>query len=248
MQRDDAVQFRCPDEGGFLGSRTSDMTAQSIIYRNRLAKRLALCAVVVLCAALEHDLTAQTPPRQAVALAILGSATYGNPGDASLPLKPGDNLAEGLELKTGPNSAVDLSLGKATGVLRLTEGTTVVLEKLIAGENTPEDEIHIRVSLKEGTVLGLGNRLSTVARYEVKTPTAILAVGGSEFRIDARGPVVLLAGKLLLAHAPPGGQPTAHTLQAPPAVFFSPMAGVQRAPSALVREVRAQCKPKLRAR
>jgi hypothetical protein len=104
------------------------------------------------------------------------------------------------------------------------------------------------VSLKGGTVLGLGNRLSTVARYEVKAPTTMLAVGGSEFRIDASGPVVLLAGKILVAHAPPGGQPTAHTLQAPPAAFFSPATGVQRAPSALEREVRAQCKPKLKPR
>jgi hypothetical protein len=38
-------------------------------------------------------------------------------------------------------------------------------------------------------------------------------------------------------HVPPGGNPTPYTLQAPPAVYFSPLEGVKNAPLDLVQNV-----------
>jgi hypothetical protein len=194
-----------------------------------------------------HPLMGQTTPGSATVLGLIGTATYSNARESQLPLKVGDQLAEGLVVSAGPNSAADLSLGRA-GVLRLTANTVVVLEKLPLNAAAPENELDIRLRVQQGTVVGFGNQLSTVARYEVRVPGEVLAVAGSEFRVDARGYIVLLTGKILLAYAAPGGQPASYTLKGPPAVYFSPLEGVRRAPSALAAEVRGQCKPKLKAR
>jgi hypothetical protein len=179
---------------------------------------------------------------------VVGTAVYSTSGSGSLPLNPGDRLAEGLVLKTGPRSAVDLSLGPRAGVLRLTENTTVSLDQLAAGEAIPDTQVQLKLHVSEGTVVGFNNKLTTAAKYELKTSTGIVAIGGSEFRVDARGHVVLLAGTALVAYVPSGGEPVIHTLKAPPALYFSPREGVRPAPKALEREVRAQCKAKLRVR
>jgi hypothetical protein len=51
---------------------------------------------------------------------------------------------------------------------------------------------------------------------------------------------VLLQGTLVFAYVPPSGDPVPYTLTGPPAVYFSPVEGVQLAPAALVREVQRQ--------
>jgi hypothetical protein len=190
----------------------------------------------------------QAPTGGAEVAGVVGTAVSSNSGSAFLPLKPGDRLAEGLVLKTGPRSAVDLSLGPRAGVLRLTENTTVSLDQLATGGTAPDTQVQIRFNVTEGSVVGFNNKLTTAAKYEVKTATGIAAIGGSEFRVDSRGHVVLLAGTVLVAYVPAGGEPVVHTLKAPPASYFSPLEGVRPAPKALVQEVRAQCKPKLRVR
>jgi hypothetical protein len=188
----------------------------------------------------------QAPTGRAEVVGVVGTAVYSTSGNASLPLNPGDRLAEGLILKTGPRSAVDLSLGPRAGILRLTENTTVSLDQLAAGGAAPDTQVQIKLNVTEGTVVGFNNKLTTAAKYEVKTSTGIAAIGGSEFRVDSRGHVVLLAGTVLVAYVPAGGEPVIHTLKAPPASYFSPQEGVRPTPKALEQEVRAQCKPKLR--
>ena len=190
----------------------------------------------------------QAPTEGAQVVGVVGTAVYSSSGTASLPLNPGDRVAAGSILKTGPQSAVDLSLGPRAGILRLTENTTVSLGQLVAGGAIPDPQVQIRLHVTEGTVVGFNNKLTTTAKYEVQTSTGIAAIGGSEFRVDSRGHVVLLAGKALVAYVPTGGEPVVHTLKAPPASYFSPLEGVRPAPKALEQEVRAQCKPKLRAR
>ena len=188
----------------------------------------------------------QAPTGGAKVAGVVGTAVYSTSGNASLPLNPGDRLAEGWILKTGPGSAVDLSLGPRAGILRLTENTTVSLDQLVAGGAIPDTQVQIKLNVTEGTVVGFNNQLTTAAKYEVKTATGIAAIGGSGFRVDSRGRVVLLAGTVLVAYVPAGGEPVIHTLKAPPASYFSPREGVRPAPKALEQEVRAQCKPKLR--
>ena len=194
------------------------------------------------------SLFGQTPPGGAEVVGVVGTAMSSTADNASLPLKPGDRLATGMTLKTGPGSAVDVSLGPRAGIVRLAENTTVLMEQLVTGATSPDIPVQIKLHLGEGTLVGFNNRLTLAAKYEVKTAAAIVAVGAGEFRVDSRGRVVVLGGTALVAYVPPGGEPVLHTLKAPPAAYFAPLEGVRRAPKSLEQEVRAQCKPKLRSR
>ena len=200
------------------------------------------------CPLRSADANVAIASRHADVVAMVGTASCWTSTNSPLPLRRGASLAEGLVIRTGPDSALDLSLEKLAGIARLAENTTVVLEKLPHDEAEAIAPVHVRLNLLEGTLLGIGNTLPLTERYEVKTPTGIAGIGASEFRIDARGYIVVLSGKVLFAFVPPGKQPVVHTLQAPPPVYFSPHEGVRPAPGALEREVRAQCLPKLRPR
>jgi hypothetical protein len=194
------------------------------------------------------EVGAVLPPGHADVVGLVGTAAYWTSTNAPLPLRNGASLADGLTLRTGPRSALDLFLGKQAGVARLTENTTVILEKLADPGATNTAPVHIRLNVIEGTLLGVGNRLPLTERYEIKTPGGVAGIGASEFRISARGFVVVLTGRVLYAQVPPNGQPVVHTVAAPPAAYFSPFEGVRPAPRELEREVRAQCGPKLKTR
>jgi hypothetical protein len=184
-------------------------------------------------------------PSEVRVRAVLGNVTYAGAGSAESPLKVGERLGQGTTIKTGPRSAVDIYLGANAGKLRLTQNSTLVLSKLAHLDAVSEKQIEVQVDLVEGTLLGIGNSLSTAATYEIKVSNGIAAVGASDFRIDAKGHIVVLNGTVLFAHVPVGGDPVAHKVQAPPATYFSPPEGVKPAPAALVREVMAQTKPRL---
>jgi hypothetical protein len=184
-------------------------------------------------------------PSEGRVRAVLGNVTYSVAGSAESPLKAGERLGQGTTIKTGPRAAVDIYLGANAGKLRLTQNTTAVLNKLAHLDAVSEKQIEIQIDLVEGTLLGIGNSLSTAATYEIKVSNGIAAVGASDFRIDAKGHIVVLNGSVIFAHVPVGGDPAPYTVQAPPASYFAAGLGVKPAPAALVREVMAQAKPRL---
>jgi hypothetical protein len=56
---------------------------------------------------------------------------------------------------------------------------------------------------------------------------------------------VVVQGKVLFAYVPTQGEAGAHTLTAPPPVYFDPDAGIQPARKDLQREVISQMRSKL---
>jgi hypothetical protein len=194
------------------------------------------------------EVNADLPPGHADVVGLVGTATYWTSTNRPLTLLRGASLADGLTLRTGPKSALDLSLGRSAGIVRLTENTTVVLENLSQTADSNAAPVHLRLNLLEGAIVGLGNTLPLTERFEIMTPVGIAGIGAREFRVDARGYIVALNGRVLFAHVPPGGEPVVHSLSAPPAVYFAPTHGVRPAPRELEREVRAQCAPKLKSR
>lgn len=190
----------------------------------------------------------QTPPAPAAqVVALAGTATYQVGTNPPVAVRPGTRLAEGWVVRTGPGSALDLALGKRAGVVRLAENSALLLEQLPQESADAASPVQLRLSLQAGTLLGLRNGVTLADRFEVKFPQGAAAIGANLFRIEARGYVVVLSGKVLLAHAPPGLEPVVHRLEAPPAVYFSPHEGVRPAPPELDREVRLQCLPRLRS-
>ncbi len=176
---------------------------------------------------------------------ILGQAQYSRNSGPFAPLGPGMVLQPGDVVQTATGSAVDLYLVEGPGALRLTESSTLILEKLSVADEKAGEKFQVLLNLQSGELLGLSKTVSSDSRFEIKVPNGLAQVLRGRFRVDARGYLVLVDGKALFAHIPAEGAPVVHTLTAPPAVYFSPAGGVQPAPRALEREVVNQMRSKL---
>jgi hypothetical protein len=209
-------------------------------YTKGLASRLLASIAMLGVCFVGSSLQAQTTPGKAEVRAIQGTAVYSIGGGPSMPLKVGTILPSGATVKTGPDSSVDLFLGNSAGVLRVTENSTVGLDKLALTDTGADTVVEVQLNLPEGTILGNVNKLSAASRYEIKMPNGVAGIRGTRFRASSSMFIVLLDGTLVLVYVPPGGNPIPYTLVAPPAVYFSPPEGIKPAPEELVREVSRQ--------
>jgi hypothetical protein len=203
-------------------------------------------AVVIVFAALmiwSRGLVADTVPGRAEVRAVKGTATYSTNGGPAKPLRVGMILRSGSTVRTGSNSMVDLFLGVSAGVVRVAENSTVAFDKLTLTDTGTDTAVEVQVHLSEGEMYFKVNKLSKASRYEIKMPTGVAGIRGTKGCLSFRQtggrkpPITLLEGRLVYIHVPPGGEPVEHTLNAPPAVYFSPVGGVQEAPEDLVTEV-----------
>ncbi len=208
--------------------------------------RESLFILAVLWGTLAPSLSAfaQKTANSATVSAIMGGALSVAPGGSPAPLHLGDILPEGSLIKTGVGSAVDLSLGKTGGSVRLTANSLLALTKVALQATNSAGEIQL--DLREGTMLGTVANWPQGAQYQIKISNGILGISGGQFRVDARGYIVQLTGASVFAYVPASGEPVAYTLTAPPPVYFSPLEGVKVAPKALVGEVQSQAAARLR--
>jgi hypothetical protein len=176
---------------------------------------------------------------------ILGLAQFSKAGGAFTPLGPGMVLRPGDLVQTATGSAVDLYLGEIAGTVRLTEAATLLLDKLTVGGTNEPSGFDVQLSLRSGELLGLSKPVPKNSRFEIKFANGITQIFDGRFRADAGGRVVVLQGKAIVAHVPPGGDAAAHTLTAPPGVYFAPLEGVQPASKDLEREITKQMRAKL---
>src|SRR5580765_428335 len=199
-------------------------------FRTSLA--LKILGVATLTIVLAQPLLAQTVHGKAEVRAVKGVAVYSAAGGPSMPLKAGTILGPGATVKTGANSTVDLFLGNSAGVLRLTENTTLALDKLTLTDTGADTAVDVQLGLTEGTILGNVNKLSAASRYEIKTPNGVAGIRGTRFRMSSNSFIVLMDGTLVYVYVPPGpgGTPTPFTLAAPPAQYFAPTEGIKPAP------------------
>jgi len=186
-------------------------------------------------------LSAQIPGKAEVR-AIKGSAVYTHAGGAGVPLKVGILLYSGDTVKTSPGSVVDLFLGNSAGFVRVTENTTLTLDKLAFTETGADTVVEIQMNLPDGTILGNVNKLSAASKYEVKVPNGVAGIRGTRYRISSSAYVVLLDGSLIMVYVPPagGGNPIPYPMFGPPEQYFSPTEGVKPAPPELVAEFNRQ--------
>ena len=191
------------------------------------------------------DGVAAAAEAKAALVGLLGTAQYSRAGGPFIPIKKGAVFQAGDVIKTESGSAVDIFFGPLAGTVRLTESTTLVIEKSVVADERLGATFELSLSLREGEILGRVERHGGGSRFQVKVPTGLGAIVEGQYRIDARGYVVLLDGKAVYVHVSASSEPVPHTLQAPPAVYFSPVEGVRPAPAALVREVTYQNRSKL---
>ena len=203
---------------------------------------LTLLAVTSIAIAPLQLVQAQTVPGKAEVREVKGVALASTGGAPGTPIKVRTILGPGTTIKTGAGSSVLLFLGKTAGFVRLTENTTVSLDKLTLTDTGADTAAEVQLGLSDGTILGDVNKLSAASRYEIKTPNGVAGIRGTRYRMSANSFIVLLDGTMVYVYVPPGagGTPTPYTLAAPPAMYFSPTEGPKPAPIDLVGEVRAQ--------
>jgi len=207
----------------------------------RLANSLIAFTALVTTLAVGSSLHAQTVPGKAKVTQVKGTAYYAAaPGAPMQPLQASIELGPGATVKTAAASTVDLFLGNSAGILRVTENTTLALDKLTITDTGADTVVEVQLNVPEGTILGNVQKLAAASKYEIKVPNAVAVIRGTEFRVSATGYIVLLRGTLVFVYVAPGGSPVPYTLTAPPPVYFSPIEGIKPAPEDLVREVNAQ--------
>jgi hypothetical protein len=191
------------------------------------------------------SLPAETKQIKAEVWDIRGPATFTIEGGSPQPLEPGTIIPEGAVVKTGVGAAVDVSFGRSIGSIRLPQNSVLKAEKLQSDEGK-NDSFNIQLALTEGALIGDSREVPETGKFEVKTPSSLIAIRNGKWRIQAEGYVVLLSGTILAVHIPSSGDPALHKLNAPPGVYFSPIEGVRPAPPELIREVQGQLQARLR--
>jgi hypothetical protein len=210
-------------------------------YTKRLANTLVAISAALAFILVGASLHAQPAAGKAEVKTVIGTAYYSAaPGAAMEPLKEGVVLGQGAVIKTSGASVVDLFLGKSAGMVRLTENTTLALDKLTLTDTGADTVIEVQLNLTEGTIVGDVDKLATASKYEIKVPNGVAGIRGTQYRISASSLIVLVRGSLVFVYVAPGGSPTPYTLLAPPGVYFSPIEGVKPAPPELINEVIGQ--------
>jgi hypothetical protein len=124
----------------------------------------------------------------ALVRAVRGSAQYSE-GGAWKAIKVDIKLHQGAIIKTAADSQVDLFLRNNGPVIRVTENSTLGLDKLFFQETGGETVIDTRLNLSNGRILGNVKHMASSSKYEVKIPSGTVGIRGTEYDISANGPV-----------------------------------------------------------
>lgn len=152
---------------------------------------------VALAATLAVSVQAQPQQGTATVRAIKGSAEYLE-GGAWQKLAVGKVLNPGTTIRTLSESQVDLYLKDNGPVIHVTADTLLGLDKLVF-ENTGADTvIETRLDLKNGRIQGSVKKTAATSVYEVKIPTGIVGIRGTDYDISTAGRVYVTDGSVLV--------------------------------------------------
>lgn len=168
-------------------------------HTSSLVRVLACVAVLVGSLAV-----AQAAVGKAVVRNLKGAAEYSEAGSWKA-LKVGAVLTPGTQIRTGNDASVDLFLDQNGPLVRLAENTVLGIEKLNF-ENTGVDTvIETSLDLKAGRIVGVVKKLSGTSKYEVKTPSGVAGIRGTEYVISADGTVNVLIGQVVVVYVKTDG-------------------------------------------
>jgi LysM repeat protein len=121
-------------------------------------------------------------------------------GDKSRQAKVGDSIIAGMSIETGTKSVVHIHFYE--NVIVLTENSILSVEKFEL--NISANTEHSVLNLKKGDVFSkIVKRLNNDYSYQIKTPTTVVAVRGTEFGVFERNgesTVACLSGKVEAAN------------------------------------------------
>lgn len=162
----------------------------------RTLKALLLTAAL---AALSGLFTAQAAENKAQVRAVRGTAQYSTDmGKSWKSLRVGTSLGQKTMIKTASASVVDLFLNQNGPVLRVTEDSTMTLDKLTFDGVGVETVIETQLDLKNGRIQGNVKKLAEASKYEVKTPVGVAGIRGTQFDISSTGEVTVTEGSVVV--------------------------------------------------
>src|SRR5687768_3818620 len=166
----------------------------------------------VAVAALLSAATAQAAPEQnkAIVRTVRGTANYSTDRGANWrALKVGTALTQNSVVRTAPGSMVDLFLGDNGPVVRVTEDTTLGIDRLTIDRTGVDKVIETQLDLRNGRILGDVKRLAAASKYEVKTPHGVAGIRGTRYDISADGTVKVVEGQVVVVYIVNGVASTA---------------------------------------
>lgn len=161
-------------------------------------------------------ITAQAAPVQnkAVVTAVRGTANYSQDRGANWKkLNVGAQLSQNSVIRTAPGSIVDLYLGENGPVVRVTEDTTVGIDRLTVDDLGTETIVETQLDLRSGRILGNVKKLAATSKYEIKTPQGVAGIRGTRYDISADGTVTVVEGQVVVVYIVQG-QPVSVTVNA----------------------------------
>src|SRR5688572_29756004 len=157
----------------------------------------------VAVAALLSAATAQAAPEQnkAVVRAVRGTANYSTDRGANWKaLKVGTSLNQNSVIRTAPGSNVDLYMNENGPAVRVTENTTLGIDRLTIDRTGVDNVIETQLDLRNGRILGNVRRLAAASKYEVKTPQGVAGIRGTRYDISADGTVRVIEGQVVVVY------------------------------------------------
>jgi ferric-dicitrate binding protein FerR (iron transport regulator) len=182
-------------------------------------------AVAAFVGATQAQAAAETS--QAIVRGVRGTANYSLDRGANWkPLKVGTGLKQNSIIRTAPGATVDLFLGDNGPVVRVTEDTTMGIDRLTIDKAGPEKVIETQLDLRNGRILGNVKKLAQTSKYEVKTPQGVAGIRGTRYDIRADGTVTVIEGQVVVVYVV-NGQTSTVTVNAgetarPPLVAGGP--------------------------
>ena len=176
-----------------------------------------ILSLAVALAAFVSAATLQAAPQKntAVVRAVRGTANYSTDAGANWKkLSVGNKLEQNSVIRTAPGSTVDLFLGVNGPVVRVTEATTMGIDKLtMDAAGAGETVIETQLDLRNGRILGNVKKMAAASKYEVKTPQGVAGIRGTRYDIRADGTVTVIEGTVIVVYVV-GGQASTATVNA----------------------------------
>jgi hypothetical protein len=153
-------------------------------------------ALFLLFAAGLFTARAEHQSAQLLIKSVRGQASYCADGIHWLPLSAEVSLAKGAVLQTGGSSTADIVLESSGTALRMVPNTLLEvtkLEKEVAGEEVITWTV---LDLKAGGVIASQRKLDRLSTFEINTAAGPVAIGGTEYLVQADGTVRCFAGRI----------------------------------------------------
>jgi hypothetical protein len=149
----------------------------------RALKSLLLCGLVLIIAGCVGDRgdKVYNAPGAALVRAVHGVVQYYADDLRTNDAKPNMELAEGVTVETGANSAIDIGVNGRTSVVRLMADSKMTLKTMIELGTGDTETV---LDLLDGQLLGTVKKISPNSRYEMHTPCGVAGTRGGNFEVQ----------------------------------------------------------------